>query len=132
MNHMNKMMRATGIRLSALGVFAATVAFAASAMAGLAINHEVWISGNWAGGAISAARRSSDGTQYVGCYAYAGDYGNCTVVSRSGATKWCYTYNESHRQAIHGINQASSIDFSVNSDNTCGMLSVGGDSRYVP
>jgi hypothetical protein len=132
MNKMIKLNRAMGIRLGALGVFAATVAFAASAVAGLTIKNEVWISGSWAGGSISAARGSSDGTQYVGCYAYAGDYGNCTVVTRNGTSKWCYTYNEGHRQAIHGINQASRIDFSVNPDNTCGMISVGGDSRYLP
>jgi hypothetical protein len=133
MNAMNSLKGMTGVRLSALGALAATVAFAVSAGAGASYKWEVWFSGNQAGGGVSAARRSADGNQSIGCYLYAGQaYGGCAAFDRNSAYKGCYTYNASHLQAITGINATSYVAFSVNADGSCGYIQIQGDSRFVP
>lgn len=132
MNMMNKLKGMTGVRLSALGALAATVAFAASAGAGAYNKWEVWFSGNVAGGAVSAARRSPDGNQSIGCNAYAGQLAGCAAFDRNYRYKGCFTYNASHIQAISGINATSVVEFSVNSDGSCGYVMIHNDSRFLP
>jgi hypothetical protein len=133
MNMMNKLKGMTGVRLSALGALVATVAFAATAGAGAVARFEVWISGNQAGGALSAARRSADSKQSIACNAYPGEvYGGCSAWDRNSAYKGCYTYNARHIQAISGINSASHVQFSVNSDGSCGYIEIWNDSRFLP
>ncbi len=131
---MNNSKRASRVRLSALGVFVALGALATFATAGETVEFEVYISDNFAAGVIGAARRSSDRTQSIGCAVSTGgsSYGSCYAVSRDGTAKYCYTYNDSHLHAMEGINPVSYVQFTVNSDQTCGQVYVNNSSRFAP
>lgn len=123
------------MKIIGIGLIVAGVTAVSLANAGSHYSNNVLVYTGQASGNISAARFSSDGNQYVGCYtvAWAGSpLGACFFNDSSNHYFSCYTSDPNMLATMHGINATSYLYASTGPDgSTCNYLEVYNDSQFL-
>ena len=111
------------------------------ALAGLRFTEEIFVNDNYktAGGTMTDARSSADTRQFIGCYHWSTTsvggaplQGFCQASNSAGLTRSCSTTNSNLIQSIRSISSESYINFTWNTDGTCGYVFVSNNSYYKP
>jgi hypothetical protein len=128
-------------KISATALGAAMVLGAAgTAYAGNYVNYQTHVThyssgGGWAAGVVSAARNSSNASEYIGCqvatYSSGAAYGTCYATDAANASVYCSSSNAALIAQMRAISDNSYVQFAADPSGACTTVYVHQSSRYT-
>lgn len=116
----------------------ATFLFSVSvtASAGATFSHDVDFGDDFLHGGVSAADKSSDTKQYIGCYINAFQSNNvviCVARNASGSSKTCMNTSptEGMLNSVASISNASFISATINDSGVCTRILTHSNSAFI-